>query len=95
MFEPFCTLMKSLTAVLDWCLGLICSPNSRTSLADTSRFIAMLESTGAQHTACRAFHQRLRPDFIKSLKTPPFLLIQLSSNLFFVTFPNTTIQKVD
>jgi hypothetical protein len=95
MFEAFCTLMKSLTAVLDWCLGLICSLNSRTSPADTSRFIAMLESTRAQHTACRAFHQRLRPDFIKSLKTPPFLLIQLSSNLFFVTFPNTSIQKVD
>jgi hypothetical protein len=85
--------MKSLTAVLDWCLGLICSLNSRTSLADTSRFIAMLESAGAQHTACEAFHQQLRPDFIKSLKTPTFLLIQLSSNLFFVTFPNTTIHK--
>jgi hypothetical protein len=41
--------MKSLTAVLDWGLGLICSLNSRTSLADTSGLIAMLESTGAQH----------------------------------------------
>jgi hypothetical protein len=82
MFEPFCTLMKSLTAVLDWGLGLICSLNSRTYLADTSWFIAMLDSTGALHTAYGPFTKDHVQFLRKEGKTSPFLLIQPAGDLF-------------